>query len=274
MPTTHYEMMIAAGRKCTGYEIVHKFGANDDVDTSLEDIWSTGGIYPWLTTATTLEVISDDANDTAAGTGAREVIIQGLDSNFNEIQEAVATNGLSASSSTTLSFLRPQRALVSLCGIYSTASSGGNLGNLTIRASSGGATHLLINVEEGIGIGESEVARYTVPTGKIVYINNIAFSVDGTKTANVYFRQRQNADNVTAPYTAPRLITKRIGLSGTYDQRITIPFGPCPPKTDIWASAVAAANNTAISCEFTLLVLDENMRFTDMDAPTRQIRML
>lgn len=57
-----------------GYRRITALGNNPDVDTGIhEDIWTGGGLYPWMTAATSLEIVSDSANDTAAGTGARTV---------------------------------------------------------------------------------------------------------------------------------------------------------------------------------------------------------
>jgi hypothetical protein len=70
-----------------GYRRVTAIGNNPDLDTATlpEDIWSGGGQYPWMTGATALEVVSDSANDAAAGTGARTVTINGLDINYAEV---------------------------------------------------------------------------------------------------------------------------------------------------------------------------------------------
>lgn len=58
-----------------GYRRITALGNNPDVDSAAvpEDIWSGGGAYPWMTGATSLEIVSSSANDTAAGTGARTV---------------------------------------------------------------------------------------------------------------------------------------------------------------------------------------------------------
>ena len=63
-------------------KVIHKFGSNPDVGTTMEDIWQTGGVYTWLQSAVTLEAISDSADDIITGSGARKVIVQGLDPDF------------------------------------------------------------------------------------------------------------------------------------------------------------------------------------------------
>ncbi len=82
----------------------YKFGRNPDVDSgNLSDIWDYGGnttgqpIYVFPDSAgEAMTVSSDDANDTAAGTGAQSVVIFGLDDNFNIYERApISLNGVS-----------------------------------------------------------------------------------------------------------------------------------------------------------------------------------
>lgn len=82
-----YDFLIAVGLgQVPGYRRITALGNNPDVDTAgPEDVWSGGGLYPWMTTATALEIVSDSASDTSAGTGARTVLVNGLDANFVEV---------------------------------------------------------------------------------------------------------------------------------------------------------------------------------------------
>ena len=93
---------IASGR-IPGLSVVHKFG-RASVGTTYSPV-TFGGVYntPQVAGATTLRVKAGDANDTAAGTGAREVTLIGLDETGAEVTEAVATAGAAASATTTAS---------------------------------------------------------------------------------------------------------------------------------------------------------------------------
>ena len=73
------------------YEEIHKFGTSDAVGTTFVPI-ARGNVYQTPTTAQALEVVSTDANDTAAGTGARTVTVIGLDSTWQEITQTVPMN--------------------------------------------------------------------------------------------------------------------------------------------------------------------------------------
>ena len=79
-----------------GYKVIHKFGHNLDINSSYETLWSVGGNYSYLSSATTLKISSADANDDDGDTGARTVLVQGLDTNYNEIEETVTLNGQTA----------------------------------------------------------------------------------------------------------------------------------------------------------------------------------
>ena len=112
----------------TGYSNVSKFGYNPTVGSgNYESIWEGSNAYPWMSTDDQLEVLSSDTDDTSAGTGARTVELQGLDSSWNVLTETVTMNGTSAVT-TTGSFLRIFRARVVTAG-----SSGRNEGTITIR---------------------------------------------------------------------------------------------------------------------------------------------
>lgn len=69
-----------------GYRRVTALGNNPDVDTgAAEEIWTAGGIYPFMTAATSLEIVSSSAADDSAGTGARTVLVNGLDAAYAEV---------------------------------------------------------------------------------------------------------------------------------------------------------------------------------------------
>lgn len=82
-----YDFLMAVGLgQVPGYRRITALGNNPDMDTgAAEDVWTGGGIYPWPTGSTALEIVSDSANDAAVGTGARTVTINGLDINYAEV---------------------------------------------------------------------------------------------------------------------------------------------------------------------------------------------
>ena len=117
-----------------------------------------------LSSAVTLQVSSSDSNDTLAGTGARTLYIEGLDSNFNEINEEVSLNG-TVDVNTTNQYIKVNNAVVTSVG-----SNGNNAGIIRVRRTTDPI--LLINTTESI----SRHGMYTVPAGKKFLLTGIRFS--------------------------------------------------------------------------------------------------
>lgn len=162
-----------------GYTGFRKFGVNSAV-SGTEDVWGQGGVMVWPDTATVVSVVSSSAEDDPAGagtsTGAHEVTIQGLDADYNSVQETVTMSGTTPVV-TTQTFLRANRMFIGECGSADT-----NVGNIT--ASIGG------NVQESIRAseGQSSVLLYTVPAGYIFMLNYYGVGVGrmgGSADANI-----------------------------------------------------------------------------------------
>jgi len=90
---TDYRLEIALGRR-QGATLWNKFGYNEDIDTGTEVLASWGGTFTPLLTATTLSIVSTDATDDIAGTGAQKLVIIGVDENRNAQTEIIDMDGL------------------------------------------------------------------------------------------------------------------------------------------------------------------------------------
>lgn len=119
---------------------MYKFGENETTGTSYE----LTAPFSWtqMSSADTMDVVSDSANDTSAGTGARSIKITGLDGNYNEIEETVTMNG-TTSVTTTNTFIIIHRAIPKTAGSSET-----NDGNITITDTTGGTTQALIDATQ------------------------------------------------------------------------------------------------------------------------------
>ena len=251
--TNDLDIDICLGR-IADHTFVRKFGANSSVSTSEEIIWNNSGTYQgFLTSATAVRVASGgDANDTAAGTGAREVTIVGLDENWEEATEAVATAGGSASGNTTTTFIRVFRAYVSSSGTYGNGLTGANAGNIVIEDSGGSNTLAQI----GTGLGQTELAVYTVPASKTLLLRRVEVTVAGNKPATVKFFQRQNADDTSAPVQSRRIVQQFDELEGedVAEYRYTESFAA---KTDVWFTAAAVSGTSAADAVFYGVLIDD-----------------
>lgn len=250
----------------SGIETIKKFG-RATVGTTYTPLCfggngNTGGIYQTVQSgsATALRVAAGNTNDTAAGSGAREVTLEGLDENFDFASEAVATAGTSASSATTTTFTRLFRAYVSKSGTYATTSSGSQAAEIKIENGAGGTTWGYIPYPtSAFPESQSSIGAYSVPTGKTAYVFLNDITVDSGKTADATFFHRGGADETAAPYTAIRAKSVLKGLTGgTTDlSGRNVPFGPFVGPCDIGFMGRVSATTGSIACEFEIYVVDE-----------------
>jgi hypothetical protein len=235
-----------------GHSMVHKFGRNDGVPNGS---WAHISLTPFATADFRQSAIAmrvkagGNGADTAAGAGAREVTIQGIDSAFAETSEAVATAGAGASAATAATFWRVHRAWVSAAGTYTAA----NTGDVVIEDSGGGADFITI----AAGEGQTQYTGWTVPTGKTAYLLSAHVTVDSNKTVNVQMFTRLNIDDVAAPMNSKRLKLFWDGIQAP--GYVYKPKGPelsLPEKSDLWVEAYGDGAVSQVSCDFELLVVD------------------
>jgi len=118
------------------------------------DIWPAATLYPFKTTATTMEVFSTNVADTNGGTGAWTVQVNGLDANYNEVSEVITLNGGAVPMVNT--YIAINNSFVISSGTGTT-----NAGDINIRDSVGGTVRQII--KGGYGVSRSSI--YTVPAG-------------------------------------------------------------------------------------------------------------
>jgi hypothetical protein len=158
---------------------------NTEASVGEQIIWGvapgTQAQYVYPSAATTIDVVSTDADDNASGTGAREVTIIGLDTNYAELTEAIATHATDGTIAvtTTSEFLRVNGVEVTSAG-----SSNFNEGDITVLD----GANILSFVEEGTN--KAIVAVYTVPANKTLFIENAKGTGAGTKNVHIHVYKR------------------------------------------------------------------------------------
>ena len=229
----------------TGYSNVSKFGYNPTVGSgNYESIWEGSNAYPWMSTDDQLEVLSSDTDDTSAGTGARTVELQGLDSSWNVLTETVTMNGTSAVT-TTGSFLRIFRAKVVTAG-----SSGRNEGTITIRDQDTSTTRALITNPATYGNGQTLMAVYTIPAGKTGYIININVSSQKDQEQTYRLMSRDNTV-ANAAWNVKEFLTGRGGFSDWRKYAIN----KATEKTDLDFQVISNSTSAAAG-GFELILID------------------
>lgn len=245
----------------TGITVVKKFGRNTAVGTSFAPV-ALGGVYntPQAAAATTLRIkAGGGTTDTAAGAGAREVTLVGLDETWAEATEAVATAGASASSATTTTFTRLYRAYVSSSGTYATSAAGSHESAITIENGAGGTDWATISATD-FPHSQTEIGAYSVPTGYTGYVFlDDVISETTSKTADIVFFWRAGNDDTAAPYSAMRVQAPFYGLQqGIVDlSGKNIMYGPYVGPCDIGFMAKVDSATGSVSAEFEIYLVNE-----------------
>jgi len=244
----------------TGQRAFFFFGFNDTVGTSWEDIWSGGGDINWLTTAGTVEVLSSNAADTAAGLGVRSVEIHGLSATGEDQTEIIAMNGVTPVVSA-LSYIRMHRVHSEECGTYG----GSHQGDITCRVTGGGAVLAVMTGREGAvdssvqyGSGESGNGFYSVPLGKVAYITRLEVipDVGSNKTIDIALYERENILVTSAPVGPRRVLWGESAVEEIHT-KVFKSHIKIKALTDIWFRAQGSATS-AVEVYLDFYLLDEN----------------
>lgn len=222
-----------------------KFGFNPDVDTGTpEDIWSAGGTLTWPSSAAVAAVVSDNAADAAAGTGAQEVVLVGVDANLDEITEVVATNGTTPVNSTA-SFLFVNSA-------YCRAVGAGGVNAGTIDVSIGGNLVKQIPPDTGQCLCSHFVAPSPRFAGEVPYLT--AFDSTVGKNANAW-AQIEILSQIPGETLRVRNVIIATG-GAPVDYKIESPIRLAPGER-VWVRATdVSSNNEAVAAGITILYLN------------------
>lgn len=229
-PTPNVYLDIARG-SISNSKIVHKFGANFDIDqaTDPESVWTGGGLYPWasLSSAQTIHCLSTSASDTTTLT------LEGLDANYDEISETVTLTGTSAVT-TSNTFLR----------VFRMTYDATNVGTITARTVSASGT---VVAQIDAGYAQTLMAVYTVPAGFTAYLVALDATIDGTKTCQMLMYHRL--------FGKPFRIAHVAESDGHYRYDFTAPL-TVPEKTDIDIRINEVSGNDArVTANFDLVLI-------------------
>lgn len=172
------------------------------------------GLQPFPSAQESWEILSSDANDTAAGTGARTVLVQYLDGNYAQQQALIVLNGVTPVA-IAANCLRHQSSVVVTAGSGTV-----NAGTLTIRVADGGATRAIV----GPTRGSARQGSFTIPDGFIGVIHSTAFIVGRSTgpgvlaTIEAHLIDAQGVQRVGLDFTV-----SEPGLNLTFPGGISIP---------------------------------------------------
>jgi hypothetical protein len=228
------------------HKVIFKFGFNPDINGTEETVWDAGGIYAYPSAATVMKVSSSSTNDTAAGTGARTILVQGLDGDYNEAEEIVTLNGQTAVN-TTVSFLRVTRAYVLTAGSGGTAAGDIYVGVGTVTAGVPATIYAKIT----LGENQTLMGLWTVPAGYTGYFDHFTVAT-GTTNANQYVAIRTIQRNFGGVFRT--MIKQTIGAGGVADFVLKYPI-EVQEKTDLEMRASSSGSNNLVSADFSVVYI-------------------
>lgn len=227
-------LMGVAANHFDGIEHIHKFGAVPAMSQNeTGTVWDVDDtVYPWASfgSASTLTVDRASASD-----ADKQVYIEGLDADYNRINETVTLTDATGNA-TTKSFIRVYRA-------YMVNGSVNNVGNIDIKVS----TTVVARITAGKA--QTLMAVYTVPAGYTGYIlKGTATCQSGADATGDMFVRYFGQASFRVGHTFE---VSGSGGEYTYDFPIAIPI---PEKSDIDVRASVRSNNARLTACFDVLL--------------------
>jgi len=245
-------LFLVSSGQIDGMSLVYKFGQILALSTTELDVNIMAAVVTKPTSAAVASV-AYSGNDNTGAAGAHKVVVQGLDSSWEEVEEEVTLAPAGSPVTTTQTFIRVYRAYVSEGGTYQqTYASPYGTNHNDITVSVGGNAQVMIYRHTG----QTLTTHYTVPSGKTAYFVGAEAQVDASQNADLSFWQRRDADDATTPFTQRRVIQTGSAIKGqiAYHGNYAVTF---PEKTDLWWSAVGSAAGTQVEISYTLLLVDD-----------------
>lgn len=243
MVLSKFDLDVGRGAYRQGsVEVVHKFGSSSLVTTTPSDLWDLSTIQPQIgrpPEALPVRIRSGgDVNDTAAGTGARSILILGINDSGEVAAETIVTAGASQSAQTTGNYWRVFRTDVMDTGVYS----GTNTGTIIIENTNGlGLSGILA------ANGQTGTTLFSIGGANQASLVSVDAFIEGTKSVNITMYQHTAFNKVVSPFGAVRVIGQWQQLpEGTHDLvgRTSIPVAPW---SDTWFVATTNTSTSAVS---------------------------
>ena len=241
-----FEAQISLG--LTDFGSVRKFGANYDIDISaVPEVLSThGGTFALPVTQANMALYSSSASDTSAGTGARTVTIQGVDTSFAPKEATVTMDG-------TTPVVVPDGFLsIYRMWVVTTGTGRVNDGTITIDDSGGNAVADIV-----AGKGQSLIGIFTVPAGYTALLLDMyaEFLFDERTAAAEVALVTLDGSVATSSHRTKHILGLGTAGNSRADYKYPIPQ-KISEKTHIYMSVIEVSDdNTSISGGFTLILV-------------------
>jgi hypothetical protein len=242
----NFSLQVARGL-IPGHSVVTVFGYNPDVDTSEESVWPNGGTVPHPTVASVLKISSTDAADASpSGTGARSVLITGINANYDQVFETVVLSGQTAVN-TVNSYL-----YVNGLTVTSVGSGGANAGDINVGTGTvtAGVPAVLYDMI-AIGYNNRTTGHYCVPAGYTGYLVHGLFTAgqaSGSTAITGKLLVHSSNDNIVRVGAITTLNNGVVQYMFNYPTAI-------PEKNCVGATAIGSANNNSVSSMFNICLI-------------------
>jgi hypothetical protein len=240
-----FALQVARGQ-VQGHDTFCQFGINSAVGATLETVWVGGDTYTFPSSATITTISSSNANDTAAGTGARTVFVDGLDANYLRVTETASLNGQTGVT-LTHQYLRINKVTILTAGSGGTSAGSIFVGTGTVTT---GVPAVILN-RTGSSSNESESGFYSVPAGYTAYITRWTMS-SSNNTANeaTRFILRVRPFGGVFGYKA----VYNIPGNGIYECEAAYPL-PLPAKADFEVVALTTAGSAYVTTQLQIILV-------------------
>ncbi len=241
-----------------GHRRIAVLGNVTDIDTLTvpEDVWPSGGVYPWIPSARALRVRSSSPEDSPTGTGVASISFQPLDASYAEASPTNPSVTAALNGTTPVAvagtWLRINDGVIASKGSNAPAFAT-NVGDIFIEDADAPNT---VRTIIPAGTGFARQSQFTVPLGWRLSVESQVFCIN---------RSQPNRDLTVSTYvqTSSGLYRLPLELSvvgGQVYRHDGLPGVVLPEKTDFGYRVVYCSNdNTNFTAGF-LATLKKNDR--------------
>jgi hypothetical protein len=225
-----FELQVARGQ-IPGHRFVHRMARVPQMSINQTGtLWDVNDtVYPWSAwdTAGTISVTRASASD-----ADKNVIITGLDTDYNEITETITLTAASGNTSVN-SFKRIESVRMN--------GTSANVGVITVLK---GATTVARIVA---GVGQSLMGIYTVPAGYTAYLHQGAMTIEtgGDATGTFYYRTPGDRFLIGHIFEV---------ASSEYHYAFACPLA-LPEKSDLDVRVFVRTNNSIVTSAYDLVLV-------------------